>query len=63
VFGHRYTKNEQEACRDERETEQRIADEMRSLEADKIEKADPFAARESPQQRQTSGVDQCPIDR
>jgi hypothetical protein len=49
------TKNEYEANRDEREAEQRIADETRPLEADKIEQADALAAREPPQQRQASG--------
>ena len=34
------TKNEYEANRDEREAEQRIADETRPIEADKIEQAD-----------------------
>ena len=57
------TKNEHEAHRDEREAEQRIADEARALEADKIEQADALAAREPPQQRQASGVDQCPVHR
>ena len=57
------TKNEYEADRDEREAEQRIADETRPLEADKIEQADALAAREPPKQRQASGVDQCPVHR
>ena len=41
----------------------RVAEETRSLESDKIERADALTARESPKQRQASGVDQSPIHR
>src|ERR687884_1412203 len=49
--------------RDERKAQQCIADEACPPEADKIEQADTLAAREPPQQRQASGVDQCPVHR
>src|SRR5215211_1170447 len=57
------TEYEYEGNRDERKAHQRIADESCPLEADKIEQADALAAREPPQQRQASGVDQCPVHR
>ena len=42
---------------------QYVADETRPLEADEVEQADALVAREAPQQRQASGVDQCAIHR
>ena len=48
---------------DQCEAEQRIAAEAGPLEADKIEQADALATSEPQQQRQASGIDQCPVYR
>jgi hypothetical protein len=53
--------NEREAHRDARDAEKCIADKTRALEPDKLEQTDAFAAREPPQQRQASGVEDCPL--